>query len=625
MAEQELQTDKDNMDGRLTDLPFVKLFQGFRAAVQPGKLALALVGIVLTFIAGIILDGISSSSVVVNCAAVGDGYRVTTELDAFAASRLAGTTAGFEQQLQQLKRANRAELKRALMAEPMSLDAESAQTAVERGSAIDKIERKFKDGFKDTLEILEERYEEQCETICEKYEGQSRRDKLAELEQAYTGLFNAITGSGTAAWQSTRSWVGMLIPQADRARSESIEQDNKKVHQTMLLAKANAIARAADGTGVFASLLRFNSQRFHAAVAALIWQHDIGAVKTEAVSMASSACWLARFHWIYAIVLTVITMAIWSVFGGAICRMAALQIARQERIGPVSAVKFSVARFLSFFSAPLVPLAIVAVICVVTFLVGFIGAVPAIGEILAGLLMPLALLGGFIVALVSVGLIGGANLMYPTVAVEGSDSFDAISRSFSYVFARPWRMGFYTALAAVYGAICYIFVRFFTFLMLLVVHVCAGMAINLDGSSYAGIRGKLDAMWPAPTWSDLNPSVNWLSLGGTEAIGAFLMWIWVTLIVALVVAFLLSFYFSINTMIYYLLRQRVDGTDIEDVYVEQEAEETVPAEASTPDAQPQEPSSESPAQSDSPQDNPPPTGQADDSQQQTDEDKSPPS
>ena len=37
------------------------------------------------------------------------------------------------------------------------------------------------------------------------------------------------------------------------------------------------------------------------------------------------------------------------------------------------------------------------------------------------------------------GTVGGFGLMYPTVAVEGSDSFDAISRSFSYVFARPWR------------------------------------------------------------------------------------------------------------------------------------------------------------------------------------------
>ena len=61
--------------------------------------------------------------------------------------------------------------------------------------------------------------------------------------------------------------------------------------------------------------------------------------------------------------------------------------------------------------------------------------------------------------LVLLGTVGGFNLMYPTIAVEGSDSFDAISRTFSYVYARPWRMLFYTLVAIVYGALCYLFVR----------------------------------------------------------------------------------------------------------------------------------------------------------------------
>ena len=72
--------------------------------------------------------------------------------------------------------------------------------------------------------------------------------------------------------------------------------------------------------------------------------------------------------------------------------------------------------------------------------------------------------------LVCSGTVGGFNLMYPTVAVEGSDSFDAISRSFSYVFARPWRMLWYTVVAVVYGALCYLFVRYFIYVMLAVTH-----------------------------------------------------------------------------------------------------------------------------------------------------------
>ena len=61
--------------------------------------------------------------------------------------------------------------------------------------------------------------------------------------------------------------------------------------------------------------------------------------------------------------------------------------------------------------------------------------------------------------LVALGTAGGFNLMYPTIAVEGSDSFDAISRSFSYIYARPWRMIWYTMVAIVYGALTFLFVR----------------------------------------------------------------------------------------------------------------------------------------------------------------------
>jgi len=49
------------------------------------------------------------------------------------------------------------------------------------------------------------------------------------------------------------------------------------------------------------------------------------------------------------------------------------------------------------------------------------------------------------------------------IAYEGSDCFDSTSRSFSYLFARPWRTLFYDFIAFVYGFICFLFVWFFAF------------------------------------------------------------------------------------------------------------------------------------------------------------------
>src|SRR5205807_9142299 len=124
-----------------------------------------------------------------------------------------------------------------------------------------------------------------------------------------------------------------------------------------------------------------------------------------------------------------------------------------------------------------IPLIIVLVVGLIVTLGGLIGNIPVLGPVLVGLFFFLAIAAGFVMTLVLLGTGGGFNLMYPTIAVEGSDSFDAISRSFSYVYARPWRMLFYTVVAVLYGAVCYVFVRFFIAILLILTHhfVGAGM------------------------------------------------------------------------------------------------------------------------------------------------------
>src|SRR5206468_8815700 len=110
---------------------------------------------------------------------------------------------------------------------------------------------------------------------------------------------------------------------------------------------------------------------------------------------------------------------------------------------------------------------------------GALGNIPFFGPIIVGGLFFLALAAGFVMSLVLLGLVGGLNLMYPTIAVESSDSFDAISRSFSYLYARPWRLAFYTVVSVVYGALTYLFVRLFIYLMLMLTHKFVGYGIFL--------------------------------------------------------------------------------------------------------------------------------------------------
>ena len=259
----------------------------------------------------------------------------------------------------------------------------------------------------------------------------------------------------------------------------------------------------------------------------------------------------------------------------------------------MQALKFSLGKFFSFFTAPLLPIGIILFFGGLMAVGGLIGSIPVVGEIVMGVLFFLAIIAGLLAAFLLVGLLAGVGLMYPTIAVEGSDSFDAISRSVSYVFARPWRAGLYALIALVYGAITYLFVRLFAYLALCSTHTFVKWGVWGGGGALHPDADKLDVMWTKPAFDSLFGPFNWEAMSGTEQIGGFLIGIWVFLTAGLVMAFLLSYAASSTTVIYYLLRRKVDATDLDDVYVE-EIEEDQPAPPADEQDQLAEPSGETP-------------------------------
>ncbi|MBL7133587.1 MAG: hypothetical protein ISS78_05770 [Phycisphaerae bacterium] len=381
--------------------------------------------------------------------------------------------------------------------------------------------------------------------------------------------------------------------------------------------------KAITGTKIFDTLVAYEGEHLKAAVSALLTGNistgmseyldtakgDVGpgaavaAVKTrgdepgfivEMLMVVAGARWLFAEHWLYGALLVLISLAIWALFGGAMHRVAALQAGREEKISPFEALRFARSRFLSFFCAPLMPLAFVVVLGVLLMAGGLLTNIPHAGPLLVGLLFIFALLLGLLIAFLLIGLLGGAGLMYPTIAVEGSDCFDAMSRSFTYVFSRPWRAGLYAVAALVHGAICYVFIRFFAFVALAATHCFVKAAVWTGGEDLPGVADpdKLDVLWTAPTFQDLH-TWNWEAMTPAQGLGALLIMAWVYLIVGLVAAFALSYFTSGMTMIYYLLRREVDATDIDEVYVGEEEDELAPA---------VEPAVEPPAESEAPVD-----------------------
>jgi hypothetical protein len=301
-------------------------------------------------------------------------------------------------------------------------------------------------------------------------------------------------------------------------------------------------------------------------------------------------------------------LATWALFGGAISRIAAVQVARaNERVGLTESLRFTWARYKSYFFAPLFPLLFLFIIAFVLLIFGLLEAWTfVVGDIVGGLLWPLVFLAGLIMAVVLVGLVGWP-LMYTTISAEGSDSFDAISRSYSYIYQAPWHYLWYGTVALVYGAV----LVFFVGLMGSMTVYLGKWAVALAPTTESRDPGYL-FQW-APTsygWRDLllwkesnvetreevnnrgvvvtelayntNPKNTDLKPNWHNYVGTFLVTIWLYLIFLLVIGFSYSYFWSASTIIYLLMRKKVDETELDEIHLEEEPEQPFPAPAAAP-------------------------------------------
>jgi hypothetical protein len=233
---------------------------------------------------------------------------------------------------------------------------------------------------------------------------------------------------------------------------------------------------------------------------------------------------------------------------------------------------------------------------------GVVQLIPMLGDVVSGLVYPIWFILALLIAVTLVGLVVGWPLMSPTISAEGTDSWEAVSRSFSYVFQKPFHYLWYALVAACYGAILIFFIGFmgsFTVYM-------AKWAVSqtpFSGPDYTN-REPTYLMVYAPTsfgWRDLllqgakvdgqsvvqNGHVNdeVLALykkGGKDekwhwwnTVGAGLMAVWLGLIFLLVIGFGYSFFWTAITIIYMLMRKAADGAELDEVYLEEDETEGV--------------------------------------------------
>ncbi len=297
------------------------------------------------------------------------------------------------------------------------------------------------------------------------------------------------------------------------------------------------------------------------------------------------------------------SLAIWAFCAGVITRIAAVQYARKGPISIRQAILFVLRRYVSYLSAPLLPLGIITGGVVLLMIVGFLGLIPLLGDIVVfGVGLPIILLVGAGMGFFVVGLIS-LPLMFVTLSAEGdqSDALDAVSRSMNYLYQAPWRFIAYWALALVYGvAVTFFVIVFVTLAVYLgkwgVSQTAAALVSSREPSFlfiYApetlGWRQLLTADSPyavalTPEPEPQSGNIRYVSRPVNEALyaqaradltfynrlGAGLVGLWLGLLALMLVGFSYSFFWSVATIIYMLLRKVLDEVELQEIYEEEE-------------------------------------------------------
>ncbi|MHC4182329.1 MAG: hypothetical protein ACYSR0_03155 [Planctomycetota bacterium] len=309
----------------------------------------------------------------------------------------------------------------------------------------------------------------------------------------------------------------------------------------------------------FASALKLTDTAPFEIINSVLFSPRLGLTNLLSIFLAS----VATVDWAEYVVLVVLVvgfLVIWSIIGGSITRSAALEFARDEKIGFKESLSFASKKFWSYFWSPITPALGVLFFSACNILGGLIGQVKYIGEIAVAIGFPLAIISGFLI--IFIGIIGiiGFFLMFPAISAEGSDAFDAMSRAYSYVISKPKHFISLFLGIIICGTIFAFFISLVACLVMQISFYTVGFGM---GQKFESIRAVISG------GKTTMASLDLLSMKFT----ALMLMVYMALVKVAVGSLVVGFAGSASTIAYFLLRKDVDGTDINDVYIEEQEQE----------------------------------------------------
>lgn len=254
---------------------------------------------------------------------------------------------------------------------------------------------------------------------------------------------------------------------------------------------------------------------------------------------------LARIGWF---------VLVWSIFGTAIVRHVALSLVGEETPGLLGGIRYGSQNWLSAFNSVAFVLVGILALSIPGALLGLLMRTD-IGLALAGAVWPLVLAGAVVLAILAIGVVAAWPLMVATVGIERGDSFQAISTAFSYFYQRPLHVAFYAVVA-----------------LLVAIPAFAAAGVLADATGTLALWAASFGMGHDRTAAVLEGVRTCTTAGGcSEPWGVKALAFWTRGLEWLLGSFGWGYFWSIATAAYLLLRQDVDGTELDEVVLDDSA------------------------------------------------------
>jgi hypothetical protein len=286
---------------------------------------------------------------------------------------------------------------------------------------------------------------------------------------------------------------------------------------------------------------------------------------------------------------------VWSFVGQGVHRITSLRIARDEGLSLVEALKFSWGNWVTVLLAPVIVMIAIGGFYLCNAFAGVLISVPFLGWLLALILVPLAVISSLLILLIGVGGVFGLPLIGAAAAWERNGSLDAISRAFSYVYARPLQYFWSYLLIFLFTGVIVMVGQWFVFV--LVKSVDFGTwnqslsstidppkteedAKKLSAEEIEYVQDLVNDTGHRPTQAAA-PEVT-VFAQSIEAVGrapwavkvqVLVFWVFVNLIWLGVFGYALAWFIGAATSVYADLRADVDGTEEDEIYLEEEEQD----------------------------------------------------